>query len=341
MTGKQIWHVTAPSDVSMSSMKKFKFDANAKASSLEIEGKPYTFTAGSASNKVLLNMDAIDHDYRPARASIARTYHIQEVFNPLLPRGDAGESPTKKMRFTCESTSEVAARPIRQQPAGLGLHFTAVGVVDNSGKTGVRDAGKDKFQVPVALPSPSPSTGEDEPKSRSDAQRTAKAEHSTSSNAEIQPEQVPQPAKGKAKKQKQTQSTSVTSSTAKEHKEHSQGQAKAGQSEEKQRMTAAEQVAETVPGKKKGKEQQGRKNAAQPDAASNKPDAMSIDGRPAILPPGHVKSKQPADATDVDGRPATLPPGYVNPQQTVDTASGGTSTVAPKRRKKKSTLPDE
>ena len=359
--------------MSISTIKKFKIDSNAKSSTMEIEGKPYSFTAGSASNKVLLNLDSNEHDYRPAKGSVSRTYHIQEVFNPLLPRDDAGESPTKKMRFTVESTIEVAVRPIRQQPAGLGLHFTAVGVVDDSnGKTGAKDAGKDKFHVPPALPSPSPSTGGDEPEPRSDAQRRAEAEESTDSDqstdsgAEVQPQREPEPVKGKAKKQKQVQSTSVTTSTAKEHREPEQDEAKRPQSGTKPKKTPAAQAADTVPGKKKKtQEKQGQKSSAQTDAASNKkPDAMDIDERPAILPPGHVKSKQPADAMDIDERPAILPPGhvkhqqkaeamgsderpailppgYVKPQQTVD-AANGTSTVAPKRRKKmKSALPDE
>ena len=141
LSGKQIWHITAPANASIDSIKTFAIAAIMKGEPIQnSKGTNYSFTAGPSVNKCLLAARSSENDYVPSKIPIHRTYHLREVINhqPVEARDSSNDSSAQKrktMHFEAQSPEaedEFAlgmpkAKPARQQPKGLRMRYKPFG----------------------------------------------------------------------------------------------------------------------------------------------------------------------------------------------------------------------
>lgn len=145
LRGKQIWHITAPASVPITSIKEVPIQTVTTGDSiLSYKDSEYGFIQGSskdADGKILLVPSAKNDVYQAAGAAITQTLHLQEIvnFSTLLDKdgGEVGEAPR---------TSKTHVKETRQQPEGLRMRYRPLG--DNSSSDG-SDGSDDSDKVPL------------------------------------------------------------------------------------------------------------------------------------------------------------------------------------------------
>lgn len=118
LKGKQLWHITAPASVPVSSIRTLALDAVATGEPvLSHKGSQYRLREEQISadrNKSLLIPDAMGNTYHESPQSIVQTFHVEEVIE--LP--DAN-TPAQQI--------EKYVKPVRQQPKNLRARHTPIG----------------------------------------------------------------------------------------------------------------------------------------------------------------------------------------------------------------------
>lgn len=132
LQGKQIWHITAPESVPISSVKEVSTkNIGNGASVLEYHGAKYGLIpesdAEQASSRALLLPSTQTNDYRPSKTAVIKTLHLQQLVS--LPSHALGSTVHQDRSA---SASESYRKTPRQQPEGLRIRYRPFGVSDDS-----------------------------------------------------------------------------------------------------------------------------------------------------------------------------------------------------------------
>ena len=128
LAGKEIWHISAPSSVPISSVKELSQQSILSRSSImTYKGSNYGLIPGSSTDGALLLPSAEDNDYKSHNAATIKSFHLQQIVS--LPHHVL--SPGKSLNQTAP-TSQAYKRTPREQPKGLKMRYHPFGVVDTS-----------------------------------------------------------------------------------------------------------------------------------------------------------------------------------------------------------------
>ena len=132
LQGKQIWHITVPESVPISSIKEVPSHSIGNgASILEHHGAEYGLVPESdidqRSNRALLLPSIRTNNYQPSKTNIIKTLHLQQIVS--LPRRAA--SPANPPNRLASSSDSYRKTP-RQQPEGLRMRYRPFGASDDS-----------------------------------------------------------------------------------------------------------------------------------------------------------------------------------------------------------------
>ena len=149
LAGKEIWHITAPSSVPISSIKEVSQQSILSRSSiLSYKGSNYGLIPDSSTDEALLLPSAEDNDYKSHNAATIQSFHLQQIvslpYHALSPEKSSNESaPIPQAR----------KRAPREQPEGLRMRYHPFGVVDISDDDlSSKDVPKvPQFRVPGAV----------------------------------------------------------------------------------------------------------------------------------------------------------------------------------------------
>ena len=149
LAGKEIWHISAPSSVPISSVKELSQQSLLSRSSiLTYKGSNYGLMPGSTADGALLLPSAEDNDYKLHNAATIRSFHLQQIVS--LPHHvlSPGKSSTQSA-----PTSQAYKKAPRAQPEGLKMRYQPFGVLDISDDDlSSKDVPKvPQFRVPDAV----------------------------------------------------------------------------------------------------------------------------------------------------------------------------------------------
>ncbi|KAK0517457.1 hypothetical protein JMJ35_000612 [Cladonia borealis] len=149
LAGKEIWHITAPSSVPISSIKEVSQQSILSRSSiLTYKGSDYGLIPNSGTEEALLLPSAEDNDYKSHNAATIRSLHLEQIVS--LPHHVF--SPAKSSNQSAPIPQAYKRAP-RAQPEGLKMRYHPFGVVDISDDDlPSKDVPKvPQFRVPVAV----------------------------------------------------------------------------------------------------------------------------------------------------------------------------------------------
>ena len=149
LAGKEIWHISAPSSVPISSVKELSQQSILSRSSILIyKGSNYGLIPSSSTNGTLLLPSAEDNDYKSHNAATIKSFHLQQIVS--LPHHVL--SPGKSSNQNAPIPQAYKRTP-REQPKGLKMRYHPFGVVDTSDDDiSLKDVSKaPQFRVPGAV----------------------------------------------------------------------------------------------------------------------------------------------------------------------------------------------
>ena len=135
LSNKQVWHISAPASLNISSIKHFDIAAALKGSPIVTDnGVSYSLQPTTSSADTLLLPEDADGTYRPSNTRISRGFQLKPVdeqgYNmsnaPSSEHSDTGMA--ESLRFTAQVPGQ--PKPPRQQPAGLKTRYVPYGVID-------------------------------------------------------------------------------------------------------------------------------------------------------------------------------------------------------------------
>ena len=128
LAGKEIWHITAPSSVPISSIKEVSQQSILSRSSiLTYKGSDYGLIPDSGTEEALLLPSAEDNNYKSHNTATIRTLHLEQIVG--LPHHAL--SPAKSSNQSAPIPHAHKRAP-RAQPEGLKMRYHPFGVVDIS-----------------------------------------------------------------------------------------------------------------------------------------------------------------------------------------------------------------
>jgi len=163
LTGKQIWHITAPSSIPVDMIKEVSLESVAKGeAALNYKGTDYGFVVNGEGSQTLTKILIVgaDTSYRLAPMEIAQTLQLQQLVNlPSLQLSQAQSSDNSQRSTTAPAP---AKKPVRQQPQNLRMRFGPLGdPIGDSGKIGFGSSsdessfgqgeGEPEFRVPQGV----------------------------------------------------------------------------------------------------------------------------------------------------------------------------------------------
>ena len=127
LVGKQIWHITAPMSVPMTSIKQVSAQSLQNGASIvSHKGAEYDLSpevrAGQESGHALLLPSTQNNDYRLSRNQITKTLHLQQLVN--LPSRVQEISASQK---STASKPQAHVKAPHQQPEGLRMRYYPFG----------------------------------------------------------------------------------------------------------------------------------------------------------------------------------------------------------------------
>jgi hypothetical protein len=147
LTGKQIWHISAPANVSLESLKTFPIQAalNEKPI-LNSDGKSYCFTKGLSTATFLLAPNETQDEYVPSKTAISRTFHLREMVNPPVKSRGTEANHSTPIYFEFQPDDKLPQRTKRMQPEGLRMRYKPFGTIHPS--PGEFDAERSEIYIP-------------------------------------------------------------------------------------------------------------------------------------------------------------------------------------------------
>lgn len=128
LTGKQIWHITAPVGVPVKSIQELSLDAVATGQPvLSHKGLEYCLREdqlGAEKTKVLLLPDKHGKTYHRNKLPVAQTFHVEQVV-------DAPNNATLSSADT-ESTIQRLSKPLPPKPKHLRMRYKPFGSADDA-----------------------------------------------------------------------------------------------------------------------------------------------------------------------------------------------------------------
>lgn len=150
---KEVWHVIAPANLSMESIRPFAIRAAMRGEPiLNSEGKGYCLKDGPSANKCTLIPNVTEDAYVPCKTAVSRTFYLQEITSP--PTKDIGSEAnrSKQMFFEFQPHDDYPVRRKRKQPEGLRMRYKPFGTTYASQEQS--EAGKPNIFIPDEIPSP-------------------------------------------------------------------------------------------------------------------------------------------------------------------------------------------
>lgn len=156
LAGNEIWHITAPTSVPITSIKEVSMQGiKARTSVLSHKGADYGLVpesgAEEANNRALLLPSTQTNSYQMSTSRIVKTLHVQQLVN--LPNHTTSAAKPSSQTATVPKPQKKAPR---QQPQGLRMRYHPFGASDES-ETEVLPANVAKapeFRTPNAVEAP-------------------------------------------------------------------------------------------------------------------------------------------------------------------------------------------
>jgi hypothetical protein len=153
LTGKQIWHISAPADVSLESLKTFPIRAALNGEPiLNSNGTSYCFTKGPSTAKFLLTPDQTQDGYVPSEMAISRTFHLREMVNQSGKSKGTEANASTPIYFEFQPDDELPQKTKRMQPEGLRMRYKPFGTIHPS--PGKFDAERSELYIPDQIVKP-------------------------------------------------------------------------------------------------------------------------------------------------------------------------------------------
>ena len=187
---KQIWHITAPALVPLTSVKEVAVqDIRDGATIVSHKGSDYGFapeiSAGQATDHTLILPSAHSNEYRLSKITITKTLHLQQLIT----------LPTRAIAHS-DIPASITSRPRthvkvpRQQPPGLRMRYHPFGAPEDSDSDG-SESTRPVFRAPQPVASGSPkrqrnhaSTGNNEHAAQISPVKKKKEKHSHEKRAD-------------------------------------------------------------------------------------------------------------------------------------------------------------
>lgn len=158
LQGKQIWHITVPEFVSISSIKEVPSERIGNgASILEHHGAKYGLVPESdieqRSDRALLLPSTQTNNYQPLKNNFVKTLHLQQLVSLPNPVSGSANPPNR-----LASPSDSYRKTPRQQPEGLRMRYRPFGASDDSDVESTPEPmpKAPKFRVPDPVKESSP-----------------------------------------------------------------------------------------------------------------------------------------------------------------------------------------
>ncbi|KAL1601783.1 hypothetical protein SLS60_006698 [Paraconiothyrium brasiliense] len=211
--GKQIWHITAPEDVSLKDLTKLAMDkAQNGVPVLDYRGANYILSpveVGAGEREVMI---PVANGYRAVPTKIAQSFNMQQVIN--LPRLTSKQADQSTGSEAAASITASTIRAVKPQVKGLKMRFFPSGF-ENCTPTTLGDSDDDDHvPAPAGLGVPEgfdpPARKEkkrkhDQTNAGEDAESSAK-KHKKHRSAEEQQQRIEKKAKKEKKKEKKSKS---------------------------------------------------------------------------------------------------------------------------------------
>jgi hypothetical protein len=187
--GKQIWHITAPPNVSMESIKPFAIRSAMKGEPImHLQSKWYCLNEGPSTNKCALTPNDTEDAYVLGKATVSRTFHLREIITSRAKDKRSEVSQSKQIHFEFQPHDTVPARPKRKQPEGLRMRYKPFGTTDESAKETIAE--RSEIYLPHQIPSPS-ADNPGRKKQKSLQHEESPAAEADSDAIEVDPKQTP------------------------------------------------------------------------------------------------------------------------------------------------------
>jgi len=154
LQGKQLWHITVPAGVSITSVTEVATQSVQDGSAiLSYKGADYGLIAeleNSDTRERLLLPSAEENKYMPSSHVITKTFHLQQLSGP----SSAVHGLGALSNFTASTDRPRYQKPVPKQPEGLRMRYRPFGDTDSdmsSSDSGNQRVQQPQFRVPKGL----------------------------------------------------------------------------------------------------------------------------------------------------------------------------------------------
>lgn len=318
LQGKEIWHITVPTGVSINSIKEVAQQSVQDGSAvLSYKGADYGLVAeaeGVEFQEMLLLPSDEGIGYKPSKHGVTRTLHLQQLIRPQT--GSRVSSDLSK--FTASKDRPRLGKPLPQQPEGLKMRYMPFGAEDSddsapdSALKGSQKA--PQFITPKGLESSTPAKKRkrDEPdvqgpsRSRSPKKSRRNSHSATSSPAALVRKGV-SPTEQKLKGPKQPLRTTQVATPAKNPRLSSSST----NGEEHIAQAKVQDTTESYSKRKRKKRKTGDDETSKPTTRTNHDRQPSVIGPSLEKAPTSISKPQPMSAPVTNGyTPSTSKPQF-------------------------------
>ncbi|KAF2084549.1 hypothetical protein K490DRAFT_68668 [Saccharata proteae CBS 121410] len=152
LAGKQIWHITAPAAVPLTSIKEIALEQAKKGEAiLQHDGIDYGFVEESKhERRPTAVLVPGPKGYETVKSNIAETLHLQQVVR--LPNLTNKQADQSRGSDAAAQPFIPATKPVRQQPKGLRMRFHPVGFEDEPGVIGSSESEAEDVRPQFRMP---------------------------------------------------------------------------------------------------------------------------------------------------------------------------------------------
>jgi DNA-directed RNA polymerase I subunit RPA34.5 len=130
LTGKQVWHITAPESIPMSSITVFDVDAVRGGDPVLVyREKQYGFSPEATDVKLLLLPSDTGSTYKRMKTNITKSYHLREFPNLFTSTRSENEKPPEAIELFAKE--KLNYKPAPKQPTLLRTRYRPFGTDDS------------------------------------------------------------------------------------------------------------------------------------------------------------------------------------------------------------------